>query len=255
MLRGPKNLLPVEAEREDDAAGVKGCARNVRFGAGVEVGPTGELGERGTDGDFDGDEGRLGGDGLGVAVAAALVGVTGVGGKRIETGEVAGEIEERRKRGRNEGGMRLLADLELGLRIAAKSGSRGDSMKLSFGPSASMITALSVFDQSAPDDAGESEARMASMTSCVNWVEESSSIEVSASQSEDLLDGFLAEGESVDLLELVFIRLIIGACLDTPELSASMIVESSNDNGIPGDGVLSVGARRILDDMETEVTG
>lgn len=254
MLRGPKNLEPVDAESEDDAAGVKGCAgpeRNVRFGAGVEVDKIGELGDRGA-GDLEGDPDRLGGEGLGVA--APLVGVTGVGGNRIETGDVAGEVEDRRNRGRKEGGIRRL-DFELGLRIAARSGSMGDSVKLSFGPSASMMTAWSVFDQSTPDEAGESEARIASITSCVNWVEESSSIDVSASQSEDLLDGFCADGESVDLLEFVFILLRIGACLDTPELSASIIVESSNDNGMPGDGVLSVGAKGNVRRHGNQMTG
>lgn len=34
-----------------------------------------------------------------------------------------------------------------------------------------------------------------------------------------------------------------GLWREIPELSASMIVDKSSDRGIPGDGVLSIGAR------------
>lgn len=124
-------------------------------------------------------------------MAVELVGVTGVLGNLEEVGEPEDEYDVLRRRGRNDGGSRLLdlAASVLGLSRAARSGSTSGSMlvsspKLLSGPSASMTT-LSAADQSTADGAAASEARIASKTSRVNCVGDRFSMELSRSQSDE----------------------------------------------------------------------
>ena len=219
---GPKSLVPVEAERDEDAAGVKPCAgaaRKLRRAAGVEVGPVGDPGERGDD--LEGDVGGLDlvGEPLGVAVPEG--GVTGAWGNRDATGDAAGDPEGLRNFGRSDG-----------RRLCCKTALMSTSAEE--GPSASMMTALSTFAQSSAAWAGASDARIASITSRFRSDGEKCIIDASASLSGSSAvcltgsrmlrvsgDGVRDDGDDGEL------ERNIRPCLDTPELSASIIVDSS----------------------------
>lgn len=242
---------------------------DLRAAAGVEVVPNGESGDLGTGGLLLGDRppwGECRGD------AVLLVGVLGEGGKRAEVGELAEAWETCRNRGRYEGGCRALAvaAMVFGLSSATSSGSGSGKIlrskaKLSLPLSASMMTGWPASDQSRADIDGESDARIASSTSRLSCLGETSSIETSPSKSDvravDELSysfccvigcrkaGFRIVGEGVresgDELEALRDRGMWTLSRDTPELSASIMVDSSWDSGMPGDGVRSVGAERM----------
>lgn len=236
--------------------------------AGVEV--ESAVGEPGEGGLLLGDRYHLlslDGEARGVTVAPGLVGVVGEAGKRGDMGEIRTIDGGLRLRGRKDGGcLRLLSARVFGLSSAAKSGSTEGSMLasraklVSSGPSASMTTALSVLDQSKADAAGESAARIASITSRVNCAGFILSIDVSASPSNEVSgsedsfpnglvggigrrnagfrmvgDGLRDSGGDESVLNM-------GTRRETPELSASMMVDNSWDSGIPGEGVRRTGA-------------